>query len=214
MKHTLINVFLFLSFIFSVGISGSIIVVNRVNNSMDDIATLDRLRGTYVSTKDISRILAKRDPFINKEREKMVLYIDNHRIKISGNSSFILIDEQVYQMPMYAIVTHNDIFLPAESFFDILKRTVLPGINYDPRRMVLDIDMKEFTIMGVKISQKANGTILRIRTRNTFPEGNISSFFHENGWFYLTIAGGLVDTTEFRRSDTRGVVRSVAADQL
>ncbi|SUZ75119.1 uncharacterized protein METZ01_LOCUS27973 [marine metagenome] len=214
MKRTFINVFLFLSFIFSVGISGSIRVVNRVNNSMDDITTLDRLRGTYVSTKDISRILAKRDPFINKDRGKMVLYIDNHRIKISGNSSFILIDEQIYQMPMYAIGKQNDIFLPAESFFDILRRTVLPGINYDPRRMVLDIDMKEFTIMGVEISQKANGTILRIRTRNTFPEGNISSFFHENGWFYLTVAGGLVDTTEIRRSDTRGVVQSVAADQL
>ena len=168
MKRTFINVFLFLSFIVSVGISGSIRVVNRVNNSMDDITTLDRLRGTYVSTKDISRILAKRDPFINKDRGKMVLYIDNHRIKISGNSSFILIDEQIYQMPMYAIEKQNDIFLPAESFFDILRRTVLPGINYDPRRMVLDIDMKEFTIMGVEISQKANGTILRIRTRNTF----------------------------------------------
>jgi N-acetylmuramoyl-L-alanine amidase len=115
---------------------------------------------------------------------------------------------------MYAIGKQNDIFLPAESFFDILRRTVLPGINYDPRRMVLDINMKEFTIMGVEISQKANGTILRIRTRNTFPEGNISSFFHENGWFYLTVAGGLVDTTEIRRSDTRGVVQNIAADQL
>ena len=80
--------------------------------------------------------------------------------------------------------------------------------------MVLDIDMKEFTILGVEISQKANGTILRVRTRHTFPEGNISSFFHENGWFYLTVAGGLADTTEIRRSDTRGVIRTIAADQL
>ncbi len=198
----------------SIGWPGNVRVVNRTDNSMDDITTLDRLRGTYVSTKDVSRILAKRDPFVNEERGKMVLYLSNHRIKISGNSSYILVDEQVYQMPMYAIWTQNDIFLPAESFFDIVKRTTLPGISYDPRRMVLDIDMKEFTITGVDISQKANGTILRIRTRNTFPEGNISSFFHENGWFYLTVAGGLADTTEIRRSDTRGVVRRVAADQL
>ena len=117
-------------------------------------------------------------------------------------------------MPTHAISTENDIFLPAESFFDIIKRTSLPGINYDSRRMVLDIDIKEFTITGVKIAEKTNGTILRIQTRNKFPEGNISSFFHENGWFYLTIAGGLADTTEIRKSDTRGVVRSISADQL
>ena len=212
-RRTFYNLFI-LSAILSFGFPGSVRVVNRMDNSMDDIATLDRLKGTYVSTKDVSRILAKRDPFVNEERGKMVIYLGDHRIKISGNSSYILVDEQVYQMPMYAIWTQNDIFLPAESFFDIVKRTTLPGISYDPRRKVLDIDMKEFTIIGVQISQKANGTILRIRTRNSFPEGNISSFFHENGWFYLTIAGGLADTTEIRRSDTRGVVRSVAADQL
>ena len=80
--------------------------------------------------------------------------------------------------------------------------------------MVLDIDIKEFNITGVDINEKANGTILRIKTRSNFPEGNISSFFHENGWFYITIADALVDTTEIRRSDIRGVVRSVTADQL
>tara|TARA_B110000495_G_scaffold48384_1_gene40376 strand:- start:62 stop:1258 length:1197 start_codon:yes stop_codon:yes gene_type:complete len=115
---------------------------------------------------------------------------------------------------MHTIITDNDIFLPAESFFDIIKRAALPGIKYDSRRMVLDIDIKAFTITGVNISQKSNGTIIRIKTRNLFPEGNISSFFHENGWFYLTVAGGLVDTSEIRRTDTRGIIKRVAADQL
>ena len=205
-----------LKFIILVTISyaGTIRVVNRVDNSTDDILTLDRLRGTYVSTIDVSRILAKRDPFINKDRGKMVLYIGDRRIKISGNSSYLLVDDQVFQMPMHTIITDNDIFLPAEAFFDILKRIALPGINYDSRRKVLDIDVKAFTINSLNISQKSNGTIIRIKTRNIFPEGNISSFFHENGWFYLTVAGGLVDTTEIRRTDTRGIIMSIAADQL
>ena len=80
--------------------------------------------------------------------------------------------------------------------------------------MVLNLDILEFSITGVNITQKANGTILRINTKKIFPEGSISSFFHENGWFYITIADALVDTTEIRRSDTRGVIQRVAADQL
>ena len=210
----LLSIVFKLALLFTISYAGTIRVVNRVDNSIDDILTLDKLRGTYVSTIDVSRILAKRDPFINKDRGKMVLYIGDHRIKISANSSYLLVDAQVFQMPMHTIMTDNDIFIPAEAFFNIIRREALPGIKYDSRRMVLDIDIKAFTITNVNISQKSNGTIIRIKTRNLFPEGNISSFFHENGWFYLTVAGGLVDTTEIRRTDTRGIIKSVAADQL
>ena len=44
---------------------------------------------------------------------------------------------------------------------------------------VLDIDIKEFNITGIEIDEKSNGTVLRVKTRSSFPEGNISSFFHE-----------------------------------
>ncbi len=144
----------------------------------------------------------------------MVLYIGDNRIKISSNSSYVIIDEKVYQMPIYPIWRENDIYISAEYFFDILKRTTLPGIDYDSKSMMLNIDLEEFSITGVDITQKANGTILRIKTKRAFPEGDISSFFHENGWFYITVSGGLVDTTEIRRTDTRGVIQRVAADQL
>tara|TARA_B100000427_G_scaffold52161_1_gene40046 strand:+ start:11450 stop:12898 length:1449 start_codon:yes stop_codon:yes gene_type:complete len=189
-------------------------IINKKDNFVSDIQTLDRLQGTFISIIDISKILAKRDPYINSERKKMVLYIGDNRIKVSSGSSYILVDEKVYQMPIYPIWQDNDIFIPAEYFFDILKRTTLPGISYDSRLMVLNLDILEFSITGVNITQKANGTILRINTKKIFPEGSISSFFHENGWFYITIADALVDTTEIRRSDTRGVIQRVAADQL
>ncbi|SVC99584.1 uncharacterized protein METZ01_LOCUS352438, partial [marine metagenome] len=102
MIRRFLPIILIFNLLFSISIAGTIRVVNRVDNSMEDIRTLDRLRGTYVSTRDVSRILAKRNPFVNEERGKMVLYLGDHRIKISGNSSFLLVDEEVFQMPMYA----------------------------------------------------------------------------------------------------------------
>ena len=194
--------------------ASSVRVVNRVNNSTDEIKTLDNLRGVYVSVNDVSRVLSARKPYINAERLKMVIYLGNNRLKISGNSSYVLVDERVYQIPSYAIWNNDDIYVQAEAFFNLIRETTMPGIGYDSRRMVLDIDIKEFNITGVEINEKANGTVLRLKTRASFPEGNISSFFHENGWFYITIANALVDTTEIRRSDARGVVRNITADQL
>jgi len=194
--------------------ASSVRVVNRVNNSTDEIKTLDNLRGVYVSVKDVSRILSVKKPYINTDRLKMVLYLGNNRLKISGNSSYILVDERVYQIPSFAIWDNNDIYVQAEALFNLIRETTMPGIGYDSRRMVLDIDIKEFNITGIEINEKSNGTVLRLKTRSSFPEGNISSFFHENGWFYITIADALVDTTEIRRSDSRGVVRNITADQL
>ena len=194
--------------------SSTVRVINRVNNSTDEIKTLDNLRGVYVSVKDVSRILSKRNPYVNSDRLKIVVYLGNNRLKISGNSSFILVDERVYQIPNFTIWDNEDIYVQAEALFNLIKETTMPGIDYDSRRMVLDIDIKEFNITGIEINEKANGTVLRVKTRSSFPEGNISSFFHENGWFYITIADALVDTTELRRSDARGVVRKITADQL
>ena len=214
MNYKIIKTFFLFIFLVSFIFGDTVKIINKKDNFVSDIQTLDRLQGTFISIIDISKILAKRDPYINSERKKMVLYIGDNRIKVSSGSSYILVDEKVYQMPIYPIWQDNDIFIPAEYFFDILKRTTLPGISYDSSLMVLNLDILEFSITGVNITQKANGTILRINTKKIFPEGSISSFFHENGWFYITIADALVDTTEIRRSDTRGVIQRVAADQL
>jgi N-acetylmuramoyl-L-alanine amidase len=138
----------------------------------------------------------------------------DHRLKISGKTSFIIIDEIVYHLPTSVKIEDDDLFLPAEPFFLILRRTIMPRIIYDARKELLDIDKVEFNITGLTIDEKANGTILRVHTREKFPEKNISSFVHDNGWFYLTITGGVVDSSEIIRSETRGVVRHVTVDQL
>jgi N-acetylmuramoyl-L-alanine amidase len=145
---------------------------------------------------------------------KMVLYFSDTRIKITSNSSFVLVDEEVYHMPIHAKDVGDDIFLPAVPIFKILKQTVLPGLSYDPNKQRLDIDVVEFNITDLDIEQKANGTILTIYTREQFKEGHISSFEHENGWFYLTIQDGIVDTTRINKVDTRGVVAKVTANQF
>ncbi|NOZ03199.1 MAG: hypothetical protein GXO92_01130 [FCB group bacterium] len=205
-------VFLWL-LISTVLLASPIRVINRTDNSEAEIKTLSRVSGTYFSAKGLAEVLSSRI-FENEKRQKIVLYLGDHRIKISAETSFIIVDEQVYQMPAYAITEGQDIYLPADAFFPILRMTVLPGLTYDSRKQLLDIDVVEFNILGLTIDEKANGTILRIRTREHFGEGNISTFKNTNGWFYITIKGGLVDTTEIKKTDTRGVIRKVVADQL
>jgi N-acetylmuramoyl-L-alanine amidase len=126
----------------------------------------------------------------------------------------VVIDDQVFQMSKHAIGKYDEIYVPAESFFSILKQSILPGLDYDATKRLLSLNLIEFNINGVAIQQKSNGTILRVNTSRQFSDGDISSFVNNNGWFYLTVREGIIDTSMIKKTDTRGVVTKVTSNQF
>ncbi len=192
---------------------GEVHVFNRSSGTESEIKTLRDSKKLYISAKDLSRSLSSK-LYENAERKKLVLYIAGRKIKISGRTSFVMIDDQPYQMPQITQVKSNDLYVPAEEFLNILKSTVLPGINFDPKKEFLDIDVVRFNITGIHIDVKSNGTIIRLTTRKPFSERNISSFINKHGWYYLTVAGAMVDTTRINHGLTRGAVRRIESDQI
>tara|TARA_B100000965_G_C19563244_1_gene745565 strand:- start:110 stop:1582 length:1473 start_codon:yes stop_codon:yes gene_type:complete len=177
------------------------------------IKTLKGEVKTYVSARDLVSILAAR-LYENQERKKLVLYISGKRIKISAGTSYLVIDDDSYQMIDVVEEYNNDFYLPAEQFFNILKKTTLPGLVYDDRRETLNIDIVRYNINGVKIEKKSNGTIVRIQTQKSFSDRNISSFINKHGWFYITIVGGVIDTSTLNKTIGSGIIRKVQSDQI
>jgi len=192
---------------------GDIHVFNRSTGTETELKTLSNTRPIYISAKDIARSFTSKI-YENTERKKIVLYISGVKVKISGNSSYIIIDEDAYQMPEITIVRQNDLYLPAEYFLNLLKSTILPGINFDAKKELLEIDVIRFNITDIDIDVKSNGTIIRLKTKKAFSERNISSFINKHGWYYLTIAGAVIDTTNINNGLTRGVVRQIESDQI
>ena len=118
-----------LLFLFTV-LNGDIHVFNRSAGTESDIKTLSNTGPLYISAKDLAKSFTSK-LYENTERKKLVLYISGVKVKISGNSSYIIIDDNAYQMPQITIVEENDLYIPADYFLDILKSTILPGINFD-----------------------------------------------------------------------------------
>ena len=73
-------------------------------------------------------------------------------------------------------VEDGDIFVPADEFFTLIKKIILPGLTFDSKREFLEIDIVRFDITGINIESKSNGTIIRLATKKPFSERNISSF--------------------------------------
>lgn len=195
-------------------IDTSIGVLNIIDKNEDELSVIDYRGEPYISVKEVSRILSDKDPYENVARQKIVLYFSDNRIKISNLSSFIIINDKIFQMTKNAIGKEKDIFVPAKSFFSILKKSIYPGVNYDSGKKLLTLNLMNFNINNVTIEQKSNGTILRVNTSKQFSDGNISSFINANGWFYLTIKDGLVDTSMIKKTDTKGVITKVVSNQF
>ena len=168
-------------------IDRSIGVLNIIDKNEDELNTIDYKGEPYVSVKELSRILSDREPYENAARKKIVLYFSDNRIKISNLSSFIIVNDEIFQLTKNAIEKEDDLYVPAKSFFSILKNTIYPGVEYDSGKKLLSLNLIKFNINNVTIEQKSNGTILRVKTSKQFSDGDISSFINTNGWFYLTV---------------------------
>ena len=111
-------------------------------------------------------------------------------------------------------VENNDLFIPANDFFNILKSSIMPEVNFDLLREILEINVIKYDITSIEIDVKSNGTIIRLGTTKPFAESGISSFINKHGWYYLTISGGTIDTASINLGITRGAVRQIESDQI
>ena len=126
---------------------GDIKVINRSTSNEIFIKTLKDEDKIYVSTKDLVTALSSR-LYENSERKKLVLYVSGKRIKITAGNSFLIIDDIAYQMVDIVKEYNDDFYLPAKDFFNILKKTVYPGLYFDMRREILSIDIVRYNING------------------------------------------------------------------
>ncbi len=169
-------------------------------------------RTTYISAKDLAEALAARI-YENVDRGKMVIYFGGHRIKISANCGFVLVDDKAYQMPAHPVQNKGDIYLPMRMFLEVFNRHAAPGVAYDELRNVIVVEILTYNITGIKIEEKSNGTLIRIQTTRQFDEGQMTAWSAQNGWFYLTVVGGVGDSVSIQKTQPVGIVLEAQMDQ-
>ena len=79
----------------------------------------------YISLNDIGEILGS-GSFVNDKTEKIVIYVQGLKIKLSNNISFIVVDDKIYQMKSKLFKNQDQYYAPIDDFFNIL---LLNGAN-------------------------------------------------------------------------------------
>ena len=75
---------------------------------------------TYFSVNDfIEKTNSKK--FINNKTQKVIFYVDDKKIKISNQITFIEIDDNLFQLSSKVVNENGNYYIPTESFFGIIK---------------------------------------------------------------------------------------------
>lgn len=96
----------------------TITILGENNNFLGKADVLKKAQ-YYLSVNDFGRIIGS-GSFVNSKTEKIVIYIDNLKIKLSNNIAFIIIDDKAYQMGSKLIKSKDEYYVPIDDFFNIL----------------------------------------------------------------------------------------------
>ena len=93
----------------------------------------------YLSVNDLGKIIGS-GSFVNEKTEKIVIYVDSFKIKLSYNIPFILVDEKIYQMENSVIKKNAEYYVPLDNFFNILSIHGSDSHSIDYSTMSISLD--------------------------------------------------------------------------
>ncbi len=151
--------------------------------------------------------------YFNDDKKKIVLYLPNNQVVITASNAFIIIDEAVYQMPVPALWEKGEIYLPVNYFLPLLNRRTTLSVNYDPDQQIVRVRELDVNITGVSITEKENGTLIRVQTTKKFKKEDITTDIRY-GWLHVDFYGGKVDSTKITHARAAGLISRIKTFQF
>ncbi|MFO7890084.1 MAG: N-acetylmuramoyl-L-alanine amidase [bacterium] len=167
---------------------------------------------TYFSLKTFAERLNFKY-FINEKKRKIVIQLGTGSLIVSGYNPFLILDEEIYQMPLVTVDTGDDIYVPAAIFITIVGYRFFDDISFNNDSKVLTVNRFNYNILSINVETKNNGSSLHIHTNGKFEKSDISTSFR-HGWLYVTVLGGKIDTVQNSTDTKRGIVDKIVAFQF
>ena len=148
---------------------------------------------SYISAIDYANESNMNQIFI-ENKDKLVVQHESKKIIFSPNSSYILINDKVYNLSLKVQYDGNDFWIPLNAFLNLIALVDLPSIKIDSSEKFILVDLPEVNIKECIITNKENGTLITFNTEKFFDESLISASITRGGWLNVNIVGGSLDS--------------------
>ena len=115
--------FLLIYLFFSISPAATNDTIKLVKNSklLNKIDTIENNK--FFSINDFLSSTGS-EPYIKEKTEKIVFYLDNKKIKITNGITFLLIDDNIYQLSSKVVRQNNEYFVHIDSFINIVNSSL------------------------------------------------------------------------------------------
>ncbi|MEP0862248.1 MAG: N-acetylmuramoyl-L-alanine amidase [Ignavibacterium sp.] len=177
----------------------------------------------YLSLKDFAD-KSQINYYYNQSSKKIELKNDNYLLKVSSRNPFIVItdrrknSQEVYQLTTSTYYVADKIFIPLKYSVNVLQKFLGTTLKYEaPNKLILmrgsiQTDVSEiksdskFDVTGLEIDEKANGTLVRLKSNKRIPS-YASSF--KDGVLTLIFRKVNADVSNTGFEGTGGVVKKI-----
>lgn len=185
----------------------------------------------YVSTKDLAKAFSA-NYYYSPKHQKSEIKFKNYKLKFTANNQFVILtskqanQHQVFQLPISSRIGNNDVFIPMKFCTKYLSLASEKKITFNKSKnevLVLDKDINtnsavvwnkeiidrstlKYDIFSAKIEPKANGTLIRFRTKNEIRKPSSSI---KDNTLYLFFSGITVNKNKLKNLKPLGLVKSI-----
>jgi len=159
----------------------------------------------YIGLQQIAGILGSNRTFYSNKTRKAILYVGDEKITVTAFNPFVILGARVLQMPAPTTYKKNDIHVPVKFFIPILKQV----LGEEDQPIIIDENRNlPVNIEGVSVEDKANGTLIRIRTLAEFNIKDVSTRYSRR-WLYVDILGGNIDPQSFISLNESNLIKTI-----
>ena len=182
------------------------------------VHSLERENARYLSIFDVARVLGF-NSYYNPTIKKLEVNFDKAKIKFTADNPFFIVTDRttlrqnILQFPAPVLEFHDTLFAPAPFLLTVVNSfSTLPVEMQETSAMPESAAVaKELNVTGAVFDGKKNGTLIRIFTKQKFPD--ISRFIRNNEWLYVTISNGRGDTLAFNETKPNAFIYELVAVQ-
>ena len=164
--------------------------------ALDDFLTKHKLHTTYYEAKDKIEIVYKKN-----------------RLYFSPSISYCKINDQIYNLVHPILYKKKDYYIPVKTFYKALELSGLPLRIINQNNKTLYVNPNIHNIHKLTVSNKQNGTLIKLITTKKFKSNDISSFFSSSNWLNITILNCYLDTLSFNQSILQAPVSKIKTVQ-
>ncbi len=165
--------------------------------------------------------------YINDETKKIELKYPEHNLKITGQNPFLILTskdnktEKIFQLPTSTYLLNNNIYIPLRYSIDILREASGQDIVIESDRRIAikgrltdetpDVTSAKLNITDLRIQQKANGTLIRVKTNKRIPSYYSS---YKNGILTIIFRKVNADLKRLAQIDGKGLVKDIKVKNI